>query len=67
MRVVSISLDVCIEDDVNSEDLCKEVSSMVENKFNHEVLGYSVKADVTEEYKEMGSDRRIFTWQIKNQ
>lgn len=54
MRVVSISLDVCIEDDVNSEDLCKEVSSMVENKFNHEVLGYSVKADVTEEYKEMG-------------
>lgn len=54
MRVISISLDVCIEDDVNSEDLCKEVSSMVENKFNHEVLGYSVKADVTEEYKKMG-------------
>lgn len=54
MRIISISLDVCIKDDVNSENLCKEISSMVESNFNNEVLGYSVKADVTEEYKKMG-------------
>lgn len=54
MRVVSISLDVCIEDDVNADKFCKKVSSKVEDEFSHEVLGYSVKEDVTEEYRKMG-------------
>lgn len=54
MRVVSISLDVCIEDDVNVDEFCKRVSSKVEGEFNHEVLGYSVTGDVTEDYRKMG-------------
>lgn len=54
MRVVSISLDVCVEDDVNTYELCKRISSKVEEEFNHEVLGYSVTGDVTEDYRKMG-------------
>lgn len=53
MRVVSISLDVCIEDGVNAEDTCKNIVSMIEKEFNLEVLGYSVKEDVTEEYRKL--------------
>lgn len=54
MRVVSISLDVCVEDDVNAEDTCKNIVAMIEKEFNLEVLGYSVREDVTEEYRKMG-------------
>ncbi len=54
MRVVSISLDVCVEDDANAEDICKNIVTMIEKEFNLEVLGYSVREDVTEEYRKMG-------------
>lgn len=54
MRVVSIGLDVCVEDDVDTYELCKRISSKVEEGFNHEVLGYSVTGDVTEDYRKMG-------------
>lgn len=54
MRVVSIGLDVCVEDDVDTYELCKRISSKVEEEFNHEVLGYSVTGDVTEDYRKMG-------------
>lgn len=54
MRVVSISLDVCVGDDADTNELCKRISSKVEGEFNHEVLGYSVTGDVTEDYRKMG-------------
>lgn len=54
MRVVSVSLDVCVGDDVDTYELCKRISSKVEGEFNHEVLGYSVTGDVTEDYRKMG-------------